>query len=47
MPLSAHAKDTYVAPQMSQFTAATIRDMTATSAENIGCPITFSIRSFA
>jgi hypothetical protein len=33
MPLSNYAKDKYVAPQMSKFTAASIRDMSATSAE--------------
>lgn len=33
MPLSNYAKDKYVAPEMSKFTAASIRDMSATSAE--------------
>lgn len=33
MPLSAYAKDNYIAPGMSEFTSAAIRDMTGTSAE--------------
>jgi hypothetical protein len=33
MPLSAYAKDTFIAPEMSKFTSASIKDMAGTSAE--------------